>query len=151
LRPNRKPAANAKVDRALMTTAPTTATAVDAFLDAITAGRGIPIDIYAPDATLDATVPGWRFAVTGPAAICAEYGRWFDHPARFEELERNATTGGEVITYLAAWEEQGELHAAHHCHLLTIADDGRIAHDAVWCGGRWGAQLMAEMGAVAPC
>ncbi len=40
--------------------------------------------------------------------------------------------------------ENGVPHAAHHMHLLRVAD-GRIVSDTVMCGGRWPAGLLAEM------
>jgi hypothetical protein len=52
-----------------------------------------------------------------------------------------------VICYLLSWGEDGELHAAHHCNAMTLDGEGRIARDAVRCGRRRGAQLLAEMGA----
>lgn len=120
---------------------------IDSFLAAIAGGRGIPAELYAPEATLDATVPNWRFAVRGPAAITAEYNRWFAAPSRFEELTRAALPGGEVVRYLLSWTESGVPHAGHHCHILSLADDGRITSDVVFCGGRWPASLLAEMAA----
>lgn len=128
-------------------TAPTTAT-VDAFLDAVRSGNGIPQELYSTDACLDATVPNWRFSKRGAQEIAAEYGRWFADAGAFEELVRVPVAGGEVVTYLLTWEEHGVPHAAHHCHSLTLDDDGRIASDVVFCGGRWPASLLAEM--VAP-
>jgi hypothetical protein len=126
---------------------------VDRFLDAITAGRGGDLaDVYAHDAQVDATVPNWRFSVTGAAAIGAEYARWFSSAGRLEESERRENADGAVITYLLAWDEDGVPHAAHHCHVLTIdpkIDGGRIVADKVWCGGRWPAALLAEMEAAA--
>jgi hypothetical protein len=119
---------------------------VDEFLEAIAAGHGLPESVYAPHAVLDATVPGWRLRRTGPADIVAEYARWFADPARFEELERRPVPGGEVVTYMLAWSEDGVPHAAHHCHILDIdAASGRIVHDTVFCGGRWNATLLAQM------
>ena len=124
--------------------APTT-TVVTRFLAGIEAGD-VPADLYAPDAVLDATVPGWRFRAEGPEAIAAEYGRWFGLPSRMEELERHSLPGGvEVIRYLHSFTEEGERRAAHHCHLLTVIDD-RIANDTVFCGGRWPAAALAAMG-----
>jgi hypothetical protein len=123
------------------------ATVVDSFLTAVTAGSGIPEDLYAPDAMLDATVPNWRFTRRGPAAITAEYGGWSGSPASFEELTRSPLADGEVVTYLLTWTESGVPHAAHHCHILTVDADGRIASDVVFCGGRWSASLLAEMAA----
>jgi hypothetical protein len=128
----------------------TTVTAVvDRFLDAIAAGRGADLaDVYAHNAHLDATVPNWRFSVTGATAIGTEYARWFSSPGRLEESERRERADGAVVTYLLAWEEDGVPHASHHCHVLTIdstVDGGRIVADKVWCGGRWPAALLAEM------
>ncbi len=80
--------------------------------------------MYAPQATLDATVPNWRLTCRGPAAIADEYGRWFAHPGRFDELARHRIDGGEVVTYLLTWFEHGVPHAAHHCHVLHLDDDG---------------------------
>ena len=124
-------------------------TAIDTFVTAIGTGTGVPAGCYAEGATLDATVPNWRFTVSGPEAIATEYGGWFAHPARFEEFDRQPMPGGEVLSYFLTWEQDGVPHAGHHCHLLTLASDGRIAHDRVWCGGRWDASLLAEMGAAA--
>lgn len=120
---------------------------VDAFLAAVAAGRGIPEGLYADDATLDATVPNWRLTKRGPAAIAGEYGRWFADPGTFEELSRTPSPSGEVVTYLLTWVESGVPHAAHHCHSLTLGDDGLIKSDVVFCGGRWPASLLAEMAA----
>jgi hypothetical protein len=129
-------------------TASTAKTAVDGFLEALISGEGVPATLYAEGAVLDATVPSWRFEATGPEAISAEYATWFADPGRFEQLERRPTSDGEVVSYLLTWQEAGELHAAHHCHVITLAD-GLIARDVVWCGGRWGASLLAKMGATA--
>lgn len=124
-----------------------TTTTIDRFLAAVAAGTGVPADIYAGDAELDATVPNWRFTVRGADAIAAEYGRWFHDPARFSELDRHPVPGGEVVTYVLTWSEGGVPHAAHHCHVLGLADDGRIRREQVFCGGRWDAALLAEMAA----
>ncbi|HEX7133852.1 MAG TPA: hypothetical protein VF228_14850 [Iamia sp.] len=129
-----------------MTTRTTASTsAVDRFLDAITGGAGIPVDLYATGAHLDATVPGWRLGLDGPEAITAEYGRWFAAPGRFEELDRSPVADGEVVTYLLTWVEDGVPHAAHHCHQLRLDESGRIVSDTVFCGGRWDAALLAQM------
>jgi hypothetical protein len=130
--------------------------AVDRLLDAIAAGRGVPADLFAPDMELDATLPGWRLAAHGPDAVARHYSGWFADPATFEELERLPVDGsdggsdgggGEVVCYLLTWVERGILHAAHHCHVLRIAADGRIERDRFFCGGRWDAGLLAEMAA----
>ena len=123
------------------------ASAVDRFLEAATAGRGVPADLFTPDAVLDATVPGWRFEARGAGTVARQYSAWFNDEATFEELERLPVDGGEVVTYLLAWVERGVPHAAHHCHVLRLASDGRIAADRFFCGGRWDAGLLAQMAA----
>ena len=92
---------------------------------------------WSADATLDATVPNWRFHASGADAIRAEYARWFADPGHFDELRRYSVDGGEaeVIEYTLSWSENGVPHAAHHMHLLTVRDD-RIVADTVLCGGR---------------
>jgi hypothetical protein len=120
---------------------------VGRFLDAIGGGLGVPAHLLAPAATLDATVPGWRFEVTGGDAVARQYGTWFANPASFEELERSPIGGGEVVAYLLAWEEGGRPFAAHHCHVLSFDAEGRIARDLFFCGGRWDAARLAEMAA----
>ena len=104
-------------------------------------------ELYCSDAHLDATVPNWRFTVDGAGAIATEYRRWFAHPGRFSELRRIPTQDGEVVEYTVRWTENGVAHAAHHVHVLTV-DSARdqIATDRVWCGGRWDAALLAQMG-----
>jgi hypothetical protein len=126
-----------------------TTDAVADLLDAITAGTGVPERIYAEDAVLDGTVPNWRFRAHGPEAIARALGRWFAHPAALEDLQRRRTPDGEVVSYLATWEEDGAPFAAHHCHVITLGPERTIVRDTVWCGGRWGAKLLAEMGALA--
>ena len=131
-----------------MTTATTTATAtIDRLLDAIAAGTGVPDDLFAPTATLDATVPGWRFSVHGAGPVARKYSAWFADEAVFEELERLSVEDGEVVTYLLTWTEKGVPHAAHHCHRLRCDELGRIAADRFFCGGRWNAALLADMAA----
>ena len=119
---------------------------IEKFLQAIETATIPGCDVWAADATLDATVPNWRFRVAGADAIRAEYAKWFAHPGRFEELRCCSVDGGagEVVEYTLSWSEHGVPHAAHHVHLLTVRDD-RIVADTVLCGGRWPAALLAEM------
>jgi hypothetical protein len=126
-------------DDAVMTTTHSAATAtgartVDRFLDAVAAGTGVPADLFSPDVLLDATVPGWRFAVHGADAVSRQYSSWFGDPAMFEELERLPVDGGEVVTYLVTWVEWGVPHAGHHCHRLRFDRAGRIKGDRFFCG-----------------
>ncbi|MGQ0521111.1 MAG: hypothetical protein ACT4PX_08180 [Actinomycetota bacterium] len=122
---------------------------VDRFLEAIASGDGVPTELFADDAVLDATVPGWRFPVRGARHISAQYGGWCSHPATFEELERLRVDGGEVVTYLVTWLVRGVPHAAHHTHTLRFDVSGRIAADRFFCGGQWDAALLARMAAEA--
>lgn len=125
---------------------PTTiSTAVDGFLADVRTGSVSP-GHYAPGAVLDAVVPGWRLAAEGPDAIAREYGGWFRHPARLTDLRRIPTATGEVVEYTLTWTEDGVGHTGRHVHVIDLADDGRIVSDHVWCGGRWPADLLAQMG-----
>jgi hypothetical protein len=127
-------------------TAPNT-TGVDgflAFLAGVTAGA-VRAALHTEDAVLDAVVPNLRFGVAGASAVAHEYGRWFTHPGRIEELRRHATPTGEVVEYTLSWAEGGVPHAVRHVHVLDLAADGRIAADHAWCGGRWPAELLAQM------
>lgn len=119
-------------------------TAVDRFLAAVCAASIDTCDAWAPDATLDATVPDWRFHRNGADEIRETYRGWFADPGRIEQLRRHAIDGGEVVEYLLAWTEDGVRHTGHHVHLLDVVDD-RIVRDVVMCGGRWPAPLVAEM------
>ena len=124
----------------------TDTSAIDKFLGAIESAEITCCDAWSADATLDATVPNWRFHAVGADAIRAEYARWFADPGHFDELRRYSVEDGEaeVIEYTLSWSENGVPHAAHHMHLLTVRDD-RIVADTVMCGGRWPAGLLAEM------
>lgn len=121
--------------------------AVDRFLAAVESGA-LPDDLYTPDATLDATVPGWRFRTEGAAAIVEEYGRWFTGPCQLHVVERHALPDGEVVRYLQRYGEAAGGIRTHHVHLLTVEDD-RIARDVVFCGGRWDPEVVAKMGSAA--
>jgi hypothetical protein len=129
-----------------MTTAGTT-TVIDRFLESVRTGRVTP-DLYAKKARLDATVPGWRFQVRGPAPIAAEYRSWFADPCRIETLERLPIDGGEVVRYFHTFDVGGQPHAAHHVHVIKVRDD-LIVSDTVFCGGRWGPEVLAQMGSAA--
>jgi ketosteroid isomerase-like protein len=124
---------------------------IEKFLQAIETADIPGCDAWSADATLDATVPGWRLQAAGADAIRAEYARWFADPGHFDELRRYTVQDGtaeggptEVVEYTLSWTENGVPHAGHHLHLLTVRDD-RIVADMVFCGGRWPAALLAEM------
>jgi hypothetical protein len=117
---------------------------VDRFLAAVERGEIESCTAWSETAVLDATVPGWRFHKRGADAIREEYSHWFAAEGRFEELQRIAVPGGEVVRYYLTWVENGIPHAAHHAHVLAV-DGDRITADTVLCGGRWPASLLAEM------
>ena len=127
-----------------MTTDVTTATVIDRFLDVVRTGHANP-DLYAKNACLDATVPGWRFQARGPAKIAAEYKGWFAGPSQIDTLERYPIEDGEVVRYFMRFDVGGQPHAAHHAHIIKVRDD-LIVSDIVFCGGRWGPEVLAEMG-----
>jgi hypothetical protein len=124
-----------------------TTTVIDRFLDVVRTGQ-VSTDLYTDDARLDATTPGWRFQASGPVPIAAEYQGWFPGPSVIDALERLPFDGGEVVRYLHTFEIGGITHAAHHVHLLKVRDD-KIVADTVFCGGRWGPEILAQMGSAA--
>jgi hypothetical protein len=121
---------------------------VDRFVAAIEHATVSGTDAFADDAVLDATVPNWRFVVRGGAAIRQEFAKWYGHPGRFEDLRRTPLPDGELVEYTLAWAEEGVPHKSHQAHRLSVAN-GLIVADTVWCGGRWPASLLAEMGVAA--
>ncbi|HEX9258383.1 MAG TPA: hypothetical protein VF855_02525 [Acidimicrobiales bacterium] len=124
-----------------------TAAAIDRFLAAIAAGTP-DSSLVTPDCTIDATVPNWRFQARGAIAATSVLQDWYANPARYEELDRVPVPGGEIVTFFLTWQERGMPFAAHQAHVIAVRD-GRIASDKVFCGGRWNAQRLAEMGAAA--
>jgi hypothetical protein len=118
---------------------------VTRLLDAVTAGTGTPEGVFAAEAVLDATVPGWRFSVRGESAIREQLAEWYADPGEFEDLSRTPVPGGEIVRFLLTWTEHGVPHAAHQSHLIEFDADGRISRDTMFCGGRWDAGLLAQM------
>jgi hypothetical protein len=116
---------------------------VDRLLAGIEAGS-VPAGIFTDDATLDATVPNWRFSVRGGDAVRHELGRWYADPGRFESLLRNPLPDGELVEFTLAWEEDGVPHGCHQAHILKVVG-GQVATDTAFCGGRWPAALLAKM------
>jgi hypothetical protein len=120
-----------------------TTTAVDELVAGIEAGA-VPASVFSADAVLDATVPNWRFSLRGRERVQAELSRWFADPGHFEQLSRTSLPDGELVQFTLAWEERGVAHRCHQAHILRL-EDGRIAGDTAFCGGRWPASLVAEM------
>jgi hypothetical protein len=117
---------------------------IDRFTQAVLKASIEEAGVFAQDAVLDATVPNWRYTVSGATDIEAELGRWFADPGRFEELRRTPIPDGELVEFVLTWEEDGEPHMCHQAHVFEV-HDGLITRDHAWCGGRWGASLQAEM------
>ena len=117
---------------------------IDRFLTELSAGDGISPELYTADAQLDATVPNWRFAQAGASAVAAQFSHWYDAPTVIESVHLRPISGGAIVELDLSWIEDGVAYAAHHVHLITVAD-GRISADTVFCGGRWSATLLAEM------
>jgi hypothetical protein len=127
---------------------PKTEGPIDQLLAAIEGGAMGDCEAFAPDAILDATVPHWRFSVTGSDAVRAELSRWYATTGQFEEVSRTPIPNGELVTFTLGWLEEGVPHKVHQAHLVTLSGD-QITTDQVWCGGRWDAGLLAEMAAAA--
>lgn len=117
---------------------------VQRLLDAIASGTGVPLELFCDDAVLDATVPNWRFETYGGAAIGRELSKWYHDPATLDQVRRRPVPGGVAVEVDFSWEDGAVPHASHQLHLLTL-DGDHIAADTVWCGGRWNAELLAQM------
>jgi hypothetical protein len=123
---------------------PGAAAPVSEFLGAALAAEIPACDVWADDATLDATVPGGRFHARGPEAIKEIFSAWYCEPGEMVELHRDPIADGEVVRYLVSSTADGEPYVAHHLHRITVVD-GRITADVVFCGGRWPVQGLSEM------
>ena len=123
----------------------TSTTSIEAFLATIRGSHDV--HPWSDAATLDAVVPGWRFTVEGADAVAAQFRGWFAQPGELEELRRQHTDTGEIVEFTVTWTENGVPYAARQVHVLDFDEQGRVAHDHMWCGGRWPADLLAKMGA----
>ena len=117
---------------------------VTALLEAIENATIETTAVFADEAVLDATVPNWRFVVTGADAIREQLSHWFADPGTFEAITRTPIEGGELVDFVLTWEEHGVPHAAHQAHIVKV-EGHRIISDTVFCGGRWPAARLAEM------
>jgi hypothetical protein len=117
---------------------------ISRLLDAATAGTGVPKDLYAEDAVLDATVPMWRFEAHGAAGVARQLSAWYAAPGTITELVREPLPGGEVVRFTLEWTENGEPWAAHQVHLIATEGERILRHEC-WCGGRWPAAVLADI------
>ena len=128
-----------------MTTTTVTTKPIEQLYEAIERGTPIDANLFASDVVLDATVPMWRFHRHGAAATAAELGRWYANPGRFEGFQRFALPGGALVEFILTWAQHGVPHACHQSHRIELDAEGRIRRLHVWCGGRWPANLLADM------
>jgi hypothetical protein len=117
---------------------------VRGLLDAMTSGDGVPTSLFTEDAVLDATVPNWRLGRVGADAVAAELSHWFRHPGRLEQVNVHEVDDVVVVEVDLTWNDEGVPHAVHQIHVIRL-DGERIATDSAWCGGRWPADLLAQM------
>lgn len=117
---------------------------VDDLLRSVESASWAGFDGLADDAVLDATVPDWRFVLTGGDAVRAQFAQWFRDPSELV-VTRQPLPSGELVEVFLSWEEPDGRHWANQVHVLDVAD-GRITKDRFWCGGRWNERQAAEMG-----
>jgi hypothetical protein len=122
---------------------------IQRFLDSVVDPAAGFAAVFSADAVLDATVPNWRFTVSGADQIGAEFGRWYAAPGSFDSVSRVALPDGELVQFDLSWLEDGVPHAVHQAHVLAVSGD-RVTRDTAWCGGRWSAAALAEMEAASP-
>ena len=120
---------------------------IDALIAGIEAGV-VPLEVFADDVVLDATVPNWRYMTRGGPEVQAELSCWYADPGSFEDLRRTRLPDGELVEFTLTWQENGVAHMCHQAHILCLRD-GRVASDTAFCGGRWPAPLIAEMASAA--
>ena len=133
----------------------TTTTTSDRFLEAICAGAGVPEELFAPGAELDATVPGWRLAVRGAAAVAAQYSQWFADPAGFEELIVADLKGGpvrirDIATVLDGEEEPRTLSRLNGRNAVSLVIRKQSGTNTVEVVDRLKAKLAEAMGKFNP-
>jgi hypothetical protein len=117
---------------------------ISTLLDSVAAGTGIPAELYAAGAVLDAIVPMWRLEAHGPAAIAAQLSGWYADPGSFTDVVRSPLPNGELVRFALEWAENGEPWTCRQAHLVEIGD-GLITRHEVWCGGRWDACVQADI------
>jgi len=120
-------------------------TPVDRFIASVEQGRPLDLQILHPEVALDATVPNWRFHRQGADAVATELAGFYDGPGHLELVRRVLLPGGELVEITRSWTEDGVPHLSHQAHVIDLTPDGRIVRDTLFCGGRWPADLLAEM------
>ena len=101
----------------------TTADPVTLFLDAVARGSGIPTDIYASGAVLDATVPNWRLEAHGPSAISRQLSGSYAHPGRLHDIARSPLPGGAMVRFDARTRRQTAFAHSRRTNFCTLPVD----------------------------
>lgn len=119
-------------------------TSIDSLLAAIESATVDGLDVFADGVVLDATVPNWRFQVTGVERVRRQLAVWFADPGSFEAIERTPLPDGELVCFELSWLEHGMPFACHQTHRIRV-DGDRIVGVTMFSGGRWSANLLAQM------
>lgn len=130
------------------TTARSVADTVDAYLDELAAARLGATELLHPEVAWDATVPHWRYRLEGEAAVRKELASWYSSPLSDAHVLRHRTDGGEVVDSSMRFIEGGVEWTVHHLTVLAV-EDGLIRSITIACGGRWGPDLVAQIGPAA--
>jgi hypothetical protein len=105
---------------------------------------------YAPDALFDAHVPGWRFQLEGPEAITGQLRSWWPVQGRLAAWEVTTSEDGYVVVQFERWwRESDDDVNCRQLHRLRV-EAGQVVSDVVYCAGKWGPALRAEMAAASP-
>jgi hypothetical protein len=106
------------------------------------------VGAYAPDALFDAHVPGWRFQLEGPEAITEQLRRWWPVPGRLAAWEVTTSEDGFVVQFERWWRETDDVNC-RQLHRLRL-EAGQVVEHVVYCAGKWGPELRAEMATASP-
>lgn len=107
------------------------------------------VELYAPDALLDANLPSWRVQRQGPEAIAAQFEEWYPVPARFVEWREQPAEWGTVVE-LAELLGEGDDETYNREAYLFFTRDGRITDQILYCTGGWDAATLARHAREAP-
>lgn len=108
------------------------------------------VDLYHPEALLDAHVPNWRFQVQGREAVAARTAG-LPRAGRFAAFEAEPLASGDVLVQFE-WRQHGEDGGAvvRELHVLRLDGEGRIGEQLLFCSGVWDPELQARMALEAP-
>lgn len=107
------------------------------------------VEVYAPEALLDANVPTWRFQRQGHEAIVQQFHGWYSGPMPLVGWRERPTGWGAVVELEERQGEREEEVYSRSVHLFVTAGD-QIAEHVVYCTGVWDADGLAHHRAHAP-